>query len=92
MAGVGVLGKIDELPESLWHQMVNTNLNGMYYLTSSVVPLMKKNHRTSNIINIGSILGTIGREKATAYATTKFGIRGFTDSLFKESTGGIILK
>ena len=86
-AGIGALGKIDELPESLWLQMVNTNLNGMYYLTSNVVPLMKKNHRTSNIINIGSILGTIGREKATAYATTKFGIQGFTDSLFKEVRG-----
>ncbi|WP_394972798.1 SDR family oxidoreductase [uncultured Croceitalea sp.] len=83
-AGVGGFGKIDELPTEQWHKMMQVNLNGMYYLTSGIVPLMKQNKQSSHIINIGSILGTVGREEGTAYCTSKFGVQGFSEALFKE--------
>lgn len=83
-AGSGSFGKIDELPTSEWHQMINTNLNGMYYLTSQLVPFMKEKDSHSHIINIGSILGTMGRSEGTAYCASKFGTQGFSDALFKE--------
>ncbi|MFS4493414.1 SDR family oxidoreductase [Maribacter sp. 2308TA10-17] len=83
-AGVGGFGKIDELPTEQWHKMMQVNLNGMYYLTSGVVPLLKQNKQTSHIINIGSILGTVGREEGAAYCTSKFGVQGFSEALFKE--------
>ena len=83
-AGVGSFGKIDTLPTEQWHKMMQVNLNGMYYLTSGVVPFLKQNKLTSHIINIGSILGTIGHEEGTAYCTSKFGVQGFSEALFKE--------
>ncbi len=83
-AGVGGFGKIDELPTEQWHKMMQVNLNGMYYLTSGIVPLMKQNKQSNHIINIGSILGTVGREEGTAYCTSKFGVQGFSEALFKE--------
>ena len=83
-AGVGLFGKIDEMPSEEWLAMINTNLNGMYYITSQVASLMKQTEKGTHIINIGSILGSMGRAESAAYCTTKFGIQGFSDALFKE--------
>lgn len=83
-AGVGSFGKIDEMPFEDWLTMVNTNLNGMYFLTAQVVPLLKQKETSTTILNIGSILGTVGRAEGSAYSATKFGVRGFSDSLYKE--------
>lgn len=83
-AGTGSFGKIDEMPSEEWNAMINTNLNGMYHITSEVVKLMKKKIRGSHIINIGSILGTTTRAEGAAYSATKYAINGFSESLFKE--------
>lgn len=83
-AGLGSFGKIDEMPTEEWLGMVNTNLNGMYYITSQIASLMKKKKEVTHIVNIGSILGTMGRAESAAYCTTKFGVQGFSEALFKE--------
>lgn len=83
-AGAGSFGKIDEMPAQEWSAMINTNLNGMYYLTSQVAHLMKKKKEGSHIVNIGSILGGMARAEAAAYCATKYGIQGFSEALFKE--------
>jgi NADP-dependent 3-hydroxy acid dehydrogenase YdfG len=83
-AGAGYFTKIDELSLEHWHAMINTNLNGAFYITSSIVPLMKKNKNTSHIINIGSILGKTTRAESAAYSATKYGMQGFSEALFKE--------
>ncbi|QAA81252.1 SDR family NAD(P)-dependent oxidoreductase [Aequorivita sp. H23M31] len=83
-AGVGSFGKIDEMPSEDWYNMVNTNLNGMYNITSEVVKLMKPKKGFTHIINIGSILGITTRAEGAAYSATKYGISGFSESLFKE--------
>jgi NADP-dependent 3-hydroxy acid dehydrogenase YdfG len=83
-AGAGFLSKIDELPLEQWHRMINTNLNGIFYITSQVVPFMKRNKGTCHIINIGSILGKIAKAKSSAYCATKFGIQGFSEALYQE--------
>lgn len=83
-AGIGFFKKIDETTETDWLNTVNTNLNGMYYITAQIVPLMKNKETSTHILNIGSILGSVGKENGAAYSTTKFGVRGFSDSLYKE--------
>ncbi len=83
-AGLGLFGDVDELPLEEWHTMVNTNLNGIFYMCRQVVPLMKKNEAVCHIINIASIAGKIGNPAMTGYNATKFGVRGFSESLFKE--------
>lgn len=87
-AGVGSFHAIDETSPKIWHKMINANLNGMYYLTSGLVPFMKNKGYSTHIINIGSILGTVGRANSTAYSTTKFGIQGFSKSLSLELRHG----
>ena len=83
-AGAGIFGKIDEMPPDTWINIVNTNLNGMYYVTSGLIPFLKKNQRITHVLNIGSILATTGREEGTAYCAAKFGVRGFSEALSKE--------
>lgn len=83
-AGAGYFGKIDALSLEKWHAMINTNLNGTFYITSKVVPLMKENHTACHIINIGSILGKTTRAEGAAYSATKYAMQGFSESLFKE--------
>jgi 3-oxoacyl-[acyl-carrier protein] reductase len=83
-AGAGYFTKIDELSLERWHEMINTNLNGAFYITSKIVPLMKANQNTCHIINIGSILGKTTRAESTAYSATKYGMQGFSEALFKE--------
>jgi len=83
-AGAGYFIKIDELSLERWHEMINTNLNGAFYITSSMVSLMKKDQNTSHIINIGSILGKTTRAESAAYSATKYGMQGFSEALFKE--------
>ncbi len=83
-AGTGSFGKIDDMPSEEWHKMVNTNLNGMYYITSETVRLMKPKKEGTHIINIGSILGVTTRAEGAAYSATKYAISGFSESLFKE--------
>ena len=83
-AGAGYFTKIDELSLERWHEMISTNLNGAFYITSLIVPLMKMNQSTCHIINIGSILGKTTRAESAAYSATKYGMQGFSEALFKE--------
>lgn len=83
-AGTGSFGKIDEMPSEEWYKMINTNLNGMYCITSEAVRLMKTNKDSTHIVNIGSILGITTRAEGAAYSATKYGISGFSEALFKE--------
>jgi len=83
-AGVGHFGKIDDLELAQWHAMINTNVNGLFYVSSQIVPFMKRNSNTCHIINIGSILGKVGRSEGAAYCLTKYGVQGFSEALFRE--------
>lgn len=83
-AGVMLSGNVDDLSLDEWHTMINVNLNGIFYLTRLIVPLMKENEQTSYIINIASIAGLLGNPQISGYNASKFGVRGFSEALFKE--------
>lgn len=86
-AGAGYFEKIEYLPSEKWHQMINTNLNAVFYLTTGIVPFMKSSKKSSHIINIGSILGKTSSPTKHAYIATKYALQGFSESLFKELRG-----
>lgn len=83
-AGVGRFGNVDDLDPEDWHTMIDTNLNGTYYLTRLTVPLMKKSKQVCHIINIGSIAGLLGNPELSGYNASKYAVRGFSEALFKE--------
>lgn len=85
-AGVSQFGDVDELDSKKWHQMMNTNLTAVHFLTAALVPFMKENN-PAHIVNIGSILGKTSGSKKSAYSATKFAIQGYSEALFKELRG-----
>lgn len=83
-AGLGLFDKVDEQPVEDWEKMIQTNLSGIFYITRQIVPLMKQNKSVCHIINIASIAGKVGNPKLAGYNASKFGVRGFSEALFKE--------
>ena len=83
-AGVMYSANVDETSLEQWHTMINVNLNGIFYLTRLIVPLMKENESTCHIINVSSIAGIMGNPTISGYNASKFGVRGFSEALFKE--------
>jgi NADP-dependent 3-hydroxy acid dehydrogenase YdfG len=83
-AGLGFFADVEDLSMEQWHSMMNVNLNGVFYLTRVIVPMMKKKPQVCHIVNIASVAGLMGNPQLTAYNATKFGLRGFSDALFKE--------
>jgi 3-oxoacyl-[acyl-carrier protein] reductase len=66
-----------------WNDIINTNLTSVFKVSKAAIrPMMKK--RTGRIINIGSVVGTMGNAGQVNYATAKAGLLGFTKSLARE--------
>lgn len=83
-AGLGIFGNVEKLSHEDWKTMIETNLNGVFYLTHELVPFMKASEDYNHIINISSVAGLIGNPQLSGYNTTKYGLRGFSEALFKE--------
>lgn len=65
-----------------WEQVINTNLNGVFYWTHSVYPQMRNNNY-GRIINLSST-AVRGNPGQCNYSATKAALIGFTASLAKE--------
>lgn len=83
-AGLGLFGDVDELTLEDWHTMIDTNVSGVFYMCRQIIPRMKNSEEICHIVNIASIAGKIGTPKMSGYNATKFGVSGFSESLFKE--------
>ncbi len=69
--------------EEQWDAVINTNLKGAFNCSKAVIrPMMSK--RSGRIINIGSVVGSIGNAGQANYSASKAGMIGLTKSLAKE--------
>ena len=66
-----------EYPEEKWDLILNTNLKGYVLVAQAVVPHMI-DRGYGKVINMGSILGTIGLPNQLAYAASKGGVNQIT--------------
>ena len=90
-AGItGATAPVHEFPIDSWLQVVDANLNGLFYCNRAVVPHMLANGY-GRIVNVSSVAGKEGNPNASAYSATKAAVLGFTKSLGKELAGkGVI--
>ena len=91
-AGVLKAGSIDEMDEQDFDQVTRVNYKGFYNCVKAAVPVMKLQNRFSannfgDIIQINSKSGLEGSKKNFAYAGSKFGGIGLTQSFAKELIG-----
>lgn len=84
-AGRSGLTPVDggEEVEGRWHEILATNLTGMYHVTRAVLPHMR-HHAHGRIINLSSVLGKFGVAGYAAYCASKHGVIGFTRALALE--------
>ena len=93
IASAGITGAtvpVHEFPIDSWKQVVDINLNGVFYCSRAIVPYMLANSY-GRIVNVASVAGKEGNPNASAYSASKAGVIGFTKSLGKELAGkGVI--
>lgn len=82
-AGVGVLGRFDEIPLADHARLVQTNLMGTIYGSHFALRQFRK-QGSGALINIASISGKIGTPYYGSYSATKFGIVGLGQALNQE--------
>ncbi len=72
-----------QLDLSKWDYTVAVNLRGLFLVTQAVLPIMIK-QKNGSIINVSSMIGRGAYANFIAYATTKWGLEGFTQTLAAE--------
>ncbi|WP_226626537.1 SDR family NAD(P)-dependent oxidoreductase [Alloyangia pacifica] len=79
-AGIsGASAKAGEYPIDSWKSVIDVNLNGVFYAIRYAVPAMKRAGGGA-IVNMASMLGSVGFANAPAYVAAKHGVVGLTKS------------
>ncbi len=79
-AGIeGTTAPTADYPEETWRRVLDVNLTGIWLCMKSEIPVMLK-QRLGAIVNMSSILGTVGFANASAYVASKHGIIGLTQT------------
>ncbi|QAX82187.1 3-oxoacyl-ACP reductase FabG [Candidatus Pseudomonas adelgestsugas] len=82
-AGVTHDNLMIRMKDDEWHDVIDTNLNSLFRLSKGVLRDMTK-MRWGRIINIGSVVGAMGRTGQVNYAAAKAGLEGFSRALARE--------
>ena len=82
-AGISQIKEFTQITDEDLNNMINVNLNSVFYMTQEVIPNMIHNKKGC-IINMSSIWGQIGASCESHYSVSKAGIDAMTKSLAKE--------
>lgn len=83
VAGINRFAQLADYSDSDLAQLLSVNLTSQIALCRDFLPLFRQQAQAS-IINVGSILGSIGMPGYSIYCATKFGLRGFSEALNRE--------
>lgn len=82
-AGLGYFGKLEDLPLDHYHEMMEVNVNGVFYACRLALPIMKQ-AKYGHIITISSTAGLEAYPEVSAYCASKFAVKAMMESLYKE--------
>lgn len=82
-AGITADNLLMRMKPDEWDSVINTNLTSLFRLAKACLRGMMK-ARQGRIINIGSVVGTMGNPGQSNYAAAKAGLLGFTKALARE--------
>jgi NAD(P)-dependent dehydrogenase (short-subunit alcohol dehydrogenase family) len=87
-AGIAVLGPLANLPLERFRLQIEVNLLGVHTVTRAFLPLLgaesSRLGKPGRVVNVSSISGRLAMPFAGAYAASKFGLEGYSDSLRRE--------
>ena len=82
-AGVGLVGTFQQVSIEDFEWLMGINFFGVVYCTKIFLPTLLE-QETAHIVNVSSVFGLIAPAEQTAYTSSKFAVRGFTESLRHE--------
>ena len=85
-AGVGVIGEFRHLAIEDFEWLMGINFWGVVFCTKAFLPVLME-QPSAHIVNVSSVFGFIAPTEQTAYCSSKFAVRGFTESLRHEMNG-----
>jgi len=85
-AGVALVGTFEEISLDDLRWLMNINFWGVVYGVTYFLPILKQQPR-AHIVNLSSVFGLVGPAGQSAYAASKFAVRGFSEVLRHELAG-----
>ena len=85
-AGVALLGNVEEISIADIEWLMGINFWGVVYGCKFFLPILRRQPR-AHIVNLSSVFGLFAPAGHSAYAASKFAVRGFTESLRHELEG-----
>jgi 3-oxoacyl-[acyl-carrier protein] reductase len=82
-AGVGVFANVADMDIERWHQVIGTNLSGVFFCCHAAIPVMRS-RGGGWIINISSLAGSNPFSTGAAYCASKAGLNAFSEALMLE--------
>src|SRR5205814_2874214 len=82
-AGVGVFAPVAEMDVTQWHDVIETNLSGVFFCCHAAIPRMRE-RGGGWIINISSLAGKNPFVHGAAYCASKAGLNAFSEALMQE--------
>jgi NAD(P)-dependent dehydrogenase (short-subunit alcohol dehydrogenase family) len=78
-AGIGIAGRVDELPAKHLDLQLDVNLRGLMLVTAAALPLLRESRGL--VVNLASIAGTIPSPRLPVYGAAKAAVIQFTTTL-----------
>ena len=73
------------MPKEDWHSVIDTTLNGFFYVTRALLPKMMMRRHGGRIVSVSSLSGLKGMAGQTNYSAAKAALVGATKSLAQET-------
>ena len=84
-ASINDLSDVTDIDETRWEEVIDTNLNGVFFSIKYVLPVMIS-RRSGNIMALSPEWGEVEQDCGTAVAASRAGVRGLMQSLTGEVT------
>jgi len=87
-AGIALGGRFDQVTLAQYEEVIDVNFLAVVRLTHTLLPALRA-EPGSHLVNVSSLFGLVAPAGQTAYAASKFAVRGFSEALRQELAGEV---
>lgn len=88
-AGVALGGRFEQVSPEDFDWLMAINFGGVVRMTRALLPLLRR-EPAAQLVNLSSVFGIVAPPGQTAYAASKFAVRGFSEALRHELAGSTV--
>lgn len=87
-AGIALGGRFDQITLAEYEEVIDVNFRAVVRLTHTLLPALRA-ETGSHLVTVSSLFGLVAPAGQTAYAASKFAVRGFSEALRQELAGEV---